>query len=449
MATYYVWSGATGTADGLSWTNAVVSLDALFVAKTINASDIIYIASDHSNTRYTANKNFIFPESGSGAPVYLISTNRTSNLPEAGAIEGSNDFNIGLDGFLYCYGVTFSTGSGGAESNADFKIGLGSIFGNKLIFDSCQFIINSTSTGAIMTIAGAGGASEVIFSRCTLTTLNSASINILGVRAMFSKCVLSGGVARTTLFNVTSGAVFLYINGCDFSTSTNLIAISYYATLVNAVNSFLPANATTGTTYAGGSHIEFSSCGTGDHNYYYYLKRHEGAVSHNSSIYLNSGAVFKDNDGSSVNMSLMMTSNTSANACNKAFPLYSSWFFVPVFATGSKTFAVKLAHTRASVLNNNEAWIEVEYMGGNATANTPMIDIDSTQPYISGTKSFDILNAGSAMTDTAESWAGLTTPKTHTLSKTVTVNEQGWARVRVALAVNNLTIYVNPDVAVS
>ena len=32
MATYYVWSGATGTDDGTSWTDAYPDLDTVFTS---------------------------------------------------------------------------------------------------------------------------------------------------------------------------------------------------------------------------------------------------------------------------------------------------------------------------------------------------------------------------------------------------------------------------------
>ena len=48
MASYYVWSGAVGAANGTSWANAYTTLAAAISGKA--TSDIFYIANDHNET---------------------------------------------------------------------------------------------------------------------------------------------------------------------------------------------------------------------------------------------------------------------------------------------------------------------------------------------------------------------------------------------------------------
>jgi hypothetical protein len=456
MATYYVWSGATGLADGSSWTDAYTSLDALFTGKAIAGGDSILIASDHDNGSYAASKLWVFPESGveTASHVYLISTNRISNLPEVGAIERTNgNFSINITGRINAFGVTFKTGSGTSQATTDIRIGSSNTNNyGKSIFTKCKLIINSTSTSASVTFDTTSYRTSEIFNECEFSFLASGqSIELGNSDVEFNSCTLSG-TPVTTLFKLNGIGDTVKINGSNFSSATNLIEpIADSKIIIFAVNSLLPANITSlDVDKAGVLDVELQSCGSTDHTYFYKKVSNEGVVGHDVSVYLTTGgATHKDSDGSSVSYSLKLNANANTYNCSKNNPLYTPWFYVPVFSTGSKTFSIKIAHEQAAVLKDNEVWMEVEYMGGTATINTPQTVREITAPLITGTVFQDYHAAGSNLTDTAEAWTGLASEKTHTLSKTVTVNEQGYARIRVALAVNNISIYVNPNVAVA
>jgi uncharacterized protein YjbI with pentapeptide repeats len=457
MATYYVWSGATGLANGSSWTDAYTSLDALFTGQAIAGGDSILMASDHDNGSYAASKTFTFPESGmsTSSHVHLISTNRTSNLPEIGAIEQTNgDFSITVYGRINAYGVTFKTGSGTSQASTDIRIGSSSSTSyGKQIFTKCNFSVNSTSvSGSIILGTTLSKINYVELNNCDFSFLVSGQeFNINHVYAEFNGCTLSG-TPISNCFSALARFAKINLNGCDFSSASNLTDSQDDSKVdILAINSFLPANITASSiSQAGVFDVELHSCGSTDHSYFYKKMVQEGVVDHDVAVYLTSGgAMHKDSDGSSVPYSLKLTGATNTYNCSTSNPLYTPWFHVPVFSTGSKTFSIKVAHEQAAVLKDNEVWMEVEYMGGTATVNTPQTVREITAPLITGTVFQDYRAAGSNLTDTAEAWTGLASEKTHTLSKTVTVDEQGYARVRVALAVNNISVYVNPSVAVA
>ena len=74
-----------------------------------------------------------------------------------------------------------------------------------------------------------------------------------------------------------------------------------------------------------------------------------------------------------------------------------------------------------------------------------------TAPVVSGTNSRDILATGTSLTDTSESWTGTsgwTNKKTATLSKTVTVAQQGYVRCRIAVG-KQQTVYADNVITVS
>jgi hypothetical protein len=457
MATYYVWSGATGAANGSSWTDAYTSLGNLFTGSAIAGSDVILIASDHDNGSYGANQSFTFPESGgsTSAHVYLVSTDRVSGLPSPGAIEQTGgDFSITLQGRINAYGLTFKAGSGGNESSASIKLGsLSNTTYGKPIYTACDFIINSTSTSAFVVLGTANSYINCFeFNGCDFSFANlQQGFSYNNTDAEFNNCTLSG-TALIVAFQNNAIISKITLRGCDFSSATTLTSsTSDHKVELLAVNALLPAFLTASSIVeAGIFDVELHSCGSTDHSYFYQKTVHEGTVDHDVAVYLTTGgATHKDNDGSSVQYSLKMTGAANAYNCSKSNPLYTPWFFVPVFSTGSKTLSIKVAHEQASVLKDNEIWMEVEYMGGTATINTPQTVREITAPLISGTVFQDYQSAGSNLTDTTEAWTGLASEKTHTLNKTVTIDEQGYARVRVALAVNNIAVYVNPSVAVA
>ena len=84
-----------------------------------------------------------------------------------------------------------------------------------------------------------------------------------------------------------------------------------------------------------------------------------------------------------------------------------------------------------------------------ADVNNPMTTNVIDAPVISGTNSLDMLSVGSDRNSTTDSWTGIVGGITHTLSKTVVVNQIGFARARVCLAKPSTTIYVDPQVIVA
>jgi hypothetical protein len=267
---------------------------------------------------------------------------------------------------------------------------------------------------------------------------------------MYGCSISSSGMQPTTTIQdaTNRGASQFLAQSCDFSYATNLVNVGQDDEPCNFkfVNCVIPSNIYTGTHPGiGAGYYELQGCGTStdDHNYQYSYLDGSGQINQNTGVYLSTGgASFTDTDGSSVPVSLQTVS--SANA-SKVFPLKTPWFNVEVPSTGSKTFSVKIANTVAA-LKDTEVWLELEYMADSANPMTTNV-IDA--PVVSGTNSLNILAAGANRTDTAEAWTGITGEVTHTLSKTVTVNQIGWARARVCLAKASTTIYVDPQVTVA
>jgi hypothetical protein len=444
MADYYVRSGGN---DGGSYFNSspYASLKALTDAVTLTENDTVYFASDHESATLSATYTVTCPNDSG---LRFLSVNRTTRALEIGAHERTNgNYSYVINGALYVYGMTFSAGAGISQGSAVVGLARSNVPVDIQLFDACTFWINSTNSSAHFAIGGSDNTNRhtVKLQDCAFTFIaDVGTIRIYGASYVdMQDCILSSAV--TTLFPVQTsrGMPNLLMNtGCDYSLATNLfdVTLADDPFVVAMVGCLVPSTLVTGTHPGPGSiNLNLQGCGTAtdDFAYGFYNNDGTGVVQQNTSVYLTTGgASFKDTDGATVPMSLSLTPSTHARYVT---PLYTPWFNVEITATGSKTFSVKTAHTEAAVLKDNELWLEVEYMG------------NAAHPQLTNvTTASDIIAAGSNLTDTTEAWTGITSEKTHTLSKTVTVSQQGWARARVALAKQTTNaVYVDPQVTVS
>lgn len=138
MAVKYVWSGATGTGDGSSWTNAYTTLLAA-VAGGLGNYDTIVVAHDHDETTAGA----ITYNASGNAGRKILCVNRLGSVPPTpadlttGAVirtTGNSDINIAIGG-LYFRGIRFKPGdNGGAATPGDIRT---SVNLRTVTFDRC------------------------------------------------------------------------------------------------------------------------------------------------------------------------------------------------------------------------------------------------------------------------------------------------------------------------
>ncbi|WP_020161246.1 hypothetical protein [Methylobacter marinus] len=452
MAEYYIYSDAAGVGDGSSWADAFTTITACLTAVTEADGDIFYVASDHNELNNAA-LTLSF-----GAYVKLLSVNRTSGLLEAGAIISTSHIlgaNVKIDGNLYCFGVAFVIGvnpSGG--TNINLQLGDNNSI---LSFSNCAFTLLH-SAGASYFILGrsanSSSAIEIDLNNCSISFGNGGQgIVPCGAKTTMTNCSIGEtGHAPNAIFNakIMTGIMGeMRLAGCDFSYGSALYdasAVKSHASRMLFVHCLVPGTLGTGT-HPGPGYLEYElhACGTDtdDNAYQYNYQGGAGLISYNTGVYpASGGATFSDTDGTDDPLSLMMVSSAYAS---RHYPLYSPWFNVAIDSTGSKALSVDFAHTGVSALKDNEAWVEVEYMS--ETENT-LITRAISAPVASGTNALDMLASGSDLADTAEAWTGIMDEITHTLSKSVTVEQQGFARVRVALAKPSTTVYIDPQVTV-
>ncbi len=458
MAAYCVYSGGNGTGGAIAgsvpsstdWTNAYTNIQAALAAITEAAGDIIYVAHDH-NFNYTANYSIV-----PAAFIWIISidrTNTTTATPTAGAKEtATGAFTGTIQGSGYYYGITFTSGSTAA---ACLTVNATTTAGNSAIFNTCGFeLTNSAATAASIRLSGGINVAKVSsYVNCRFKFTNTLQIlqpngsvthNFIGcyVDSGFTKpSVLIGAMAST------GPGVTVTYEGCDWTWATALQAISGAVSGYHKYTNCLVPSTITSATHGGigALTLELNGCGTAsnDYAYGYYKQDGSGIIQHDTGVYLTAGDAFQTTNAGTQQLSLKMipSANIATAAIGKCFPLYSPWFNANVTATGSKTLSLKIGHSESVVLNSDQIGIEIEYMGD---TNHPEFTWDLSAPIIGLT--------GSALTDTAEAWTVPATEvtKTHTLSKTVTINQTSFCRARIAVYKQTTNaVYVHPVLLVS
>ena len=442
MAVFRVDSAATGANNGTSWTNAYTSAAALFAAApAFAAGDDIEIASTSSDTSVGATWSV-----GTGAtPVRILSVNKTTGDLEEGATVNIITADSLLNGNLYVFGVTFSSTARTITFNGASNVA-------HQVYDTCRF--HNTTSGVRF---GANATTPRQFTRlrnCIFKSTNAAmTISVWSRNCFFENCSIDPTSATlTTAITLNYAHSDLTAIGCDFSKATNLISV---AATAGATAKFIgcktPANTFTGTHGGlGASQIELQGCDspglTQDHNYQYYRYDPAGILIHDTGVYKNGGFTNIDNAGTAVPLALKMVTNTLVS---QTVPLYTPWFYQAVLATGSKTIAVHVGHALATLPKDTELFLEIQY--SNDTTNNLLTDAH-TRPVVAGTDAFDIRAGGTPLTDLGA--AGWTKPasevtKSHTLSKTITIANQGSLQVRVGCCIASATVYIDPQVTVA
>lgn len=433
MANLYVKSSGSNTAPYDTWAKAATSLATAVTAAATGDSiwvDSAFTESIGATTSYDP-----------ALDVKIISTSSTAEPPttmNAGAaitITGAgNDLNIS-SGYWYGFVLTavdYITLNNHITSGKDTVV-------EKCTMNAGRFSVGATSsrrralTTRNCTFAFSGVSSSQI--GCT--------DNWWSTNDVFS---YTTGSQPSQILNPGSFTSLITFCGADFSSISSALYSTAGASnsVVRLAKCKLHSSFAIGTMNSG-SIVEVHSCASGDSVIDYKYADYYGEIGTSISIYLTSGgSQMKEASGTLTSYSLEMNPSTVAS---KVFPLYSPWVSKFIGSTGSKTFSLKVAYDSATALTDSECWLEVEYY---KSAGDPLSSVEVSAP-IAESISRDILTAGTNLTDTSAAWTGTggwTNKKTATLSKTVTVNQQGYVRCRVAVA-KDVTVYADQVIGVA
>lgn len=441
MAIWYVWSGATGTGTGASWTNAKTTLQAAITAGA--AGDTYYVANDHAETAAAATT---ITFKGTASAIDLVfCVNRAGSVPPVSAdlttggsitTTGANALTLaGTSAFAYIQGLTFNTGSGAVASV--FSVSLGGVY-----FKNCSLKkLGTTAAAAAITIAPSSTRSGNCILDNTTVTFGAAgdSVQVNGGDVLWKNTsgIVNGGTTPTTFLAVTSVASVsgtIVFDGVDFSalgSGKTIIGGLLVRQRVTLINCKLGASVTISSTPTApsGTIIDLIDCDSGTLNYRNERYWYQGTLTTETVVVPSSQQA---SDGTTpITWKVVTTANVKP-----AFPFETFTYGEWCDTTGSALTRTFEIINDGTTLTNADVWAEVQYLGSSAT---PVASLAT-----SGLA--DLLASGSSLTSSSAAWTttGITTPTKQVVAVTFTPQMKGFFRIVFKVAKASKTIWINP-----
>jgi hypothetical protein len=430
--------------DTYGWAAAAGDLKTVFNDLTTGYAalgDKVFVSSDHAETTAAAVSlgSFITGTWGT-ATTHVLSVSRAGSVPPVAAdvttgatvTVSSGQLTFDAAGPMRFEGVSF------VQSSAN-NIVFNSSKLNSVYFKNCLLSITSATSGLRIT---ATGPASVTLDNTPVSFANAGQAIGFGNYSLDFKWIntaspLAGTAPTSLIIPNTSGAGLFIFRGIDLSSFTgNLFATvsgaCFAKILLDSCKVSASATLFSGTSQGQANVIELVNCWDGT-NVINSRTVAAGAVTTERTIVLASGAT--DDIGA---FSLKMVTN-STKLDKFVDPLDSFWFDVENTSTGSsKTATVEIVSSAS--LNNDEIWLELEYMGASGT---PLATIANSLPTT-------VLTSAAAVTSSAASWSSSpATPVYQKLQLTFTPQRAGRVRARVMLGKASTTVYVNPKPAIT
>jgi len=434
MTTYYVKSTATGTADGLSWANAFLTLAA--AAAVDAAGDTIYVSQAHNETSAAA---VTLSFAGTDAsPVRVICANDAAEPPTAvatGAVVATTGANaIRVYGNVYMEGIRLKAGNG----NNVISLYLNNLAGNyRQHYVNCELYLGDTNTGGAISVGLTDELHETTFTNCTfrLSTVGQ-KITLNNKVVIKGGGVTSGTPAITPFFSTATGGstVDALVEGFDFSvlsTSFGIVAAPSRSGSYVIRGCTMPAswsgNLISGAITNAAIRIALYDCDNTTADWLHWVEDYSGQIKAETVLV---------RTGSLAPYSLKMATNAKAN---EAFgPLKSNEIFLAVGTPGSaQTATFEILHDSVTNLTDGEIWVEVEYRDTSGSRRSVEItDHRAT-----------LLTTAADQTTSSATWTttGLTNPNKQKLAVTFTPQVAGYSVARIVLAKPSKTVYVDTD----
>jgi len=440
MASYYVWSGATGSANGSSWANAYTQLATAFAGHA--AGDTYYVAHDHVQAQGSA-----MSLDGRGdwnATTKVICVDRAGSVPPVTADKRTTAA-IGTTGFnsltfsgsdAHYDGIIFSAG-GSSSNNCHIIFNQGT--GRALRFDNCSLRLLTTDGSSDLRVGGDSANVSAPYCEWQNTTVSFGAVGqqifVAGtLRWRNTPSAIIGTAVPTNLFTPrTDRGTMIECIGIDFSAlGSGKTLCQGNAQSQGSIFKLVDCKIDNAVTIMGSQPsygaIEADavrSSATG--NVAVYRRRMPGLMTQETTIVRSGGAT----DGTTP-MSWKLVTGT---LITPSFPFECPPIAIWCDTTGSaKTATVEC--TGSAVATDKEMWLDVEYLG------------DATSPQGSFVNdSSDLLTTAANQTTSAASWSGGTTP--FKLAATFTPQQKGWVYARVKCAKVSATYYIDPLVTLT
>jgi len=348
-----------------------------------------------------------------GIQTNIICVDNAGHFPPiAGDIRSSATFTItgnfafGLTaGDLYVYGITFNLQSGGSNNQLNtLTSGTG---GGMQKFEACAFNLLSSSNSSLTINLASGGSCEWI--NTTLQYGNTAvGLTARGRWIWRDTASAFSGSAPAATFLTDSGApAAVYFDGVDLSglSAAKIAALTVFGSRFLAVNCKLSASMTApvlGSFANQDIRIDYLNCDSGSSTV--------RCESYSGDLQLTTETVVIRTSGASdgtTGYSWKCATHTSVKwtAPGICFPI-AIWNST----TGSsKTVAVEAIYNAAAVLNNDQLWIDIQYLG---TASSTLVSLATSSKA-------NILASASAISASSAAWDSVATARANTTAKAI------------------------------
>ena len=428
MADVFCNDGGSNTSPYETWAKAATTF--LTAVDHASAGDDIIIGADHvedpgANTTYTfpgtaASINRVISSTVGAASIIVY--NKADNVQ----INLTGLFDINIKGFVHFYGVSFLMGDDLFLNTSPSRI----------VFEDSRLELTRVSGAVIQTNQFSAEVVNIWKNVDFVMTGGGTSSGFnAGANILFEwhgGSISWAGTQPTALFNAQNGNGQISVSGVDLSTITTALfdvsdgsdfSANIHHCLLNSGVSL-----TTGTINKTHTKVLMSGCDdtTGNDLYRLEYVDYWGSTVHDDAIFLNAS------DGTQA-ISWKMVS--TANAVEFSEPTKSPPIYSWVDATGSTTFTVNCLWDSVTNIQNDEVWLEIEFLEASA-------DVDSA---FADDRMADITATPADQTTNAEVWTeSLTNDNEFAVAVTVTVNRVGPVIARVCLAKPSTTIYVDP-----
>lgn len=444
MADIYVRSSDGNNADnGSTWALAKATIAG--AAAIAAAGDTVYVSDNHSES--TAGAITITWAGTIANPIKLLCVDDAGDpqpptaLATTAQVATTVNNGISLHGSLYTYGITFTAGN----STGNPSINLGQTDGHSQLWESCNFYIGSTGASGFIRNGGNGNGNVVRWVNCNVKFGNAGQrIYMTDSRLDWrGGGIAAGGTSPVALLRViTTGAGVARLTGVDLSQASASINITDQVAatagmLVQLVGCLLPSSwsgVLIGSTPVPSSRVEMVYTDSANTNYRYALSDGYGDVTSETTIVRTGGA----SDGTTPISHKMVT---AARVKYPSSVLVGPDMTVWNETTGSAMTLTVEVITDNVTLNDDECWVEVDYLGASGS---------SLGSRITDAKA-DVMASAAAQASSSVTWTttGLTTPTKQKLAVTFTPQKKGPIIARVALVKASTTVYVDPVITLS
>lgn len=447
-----VFTEITGqeTFQGTSWAAPFARLSSAFATGWAATGDTVYVSADHAETT-SGSITITARGSPTNMAKILCVTRPSAAIPPASTdlttgATVTNTGNTGLTfgsssttGSFYCYGIAFSSGSGAVSAAIDIDDNQTGI----QIFDHCKLKTAGTSGGKITfgpAALAAGFSALAVLNNTDIefSSVNSA-INAKGRTLIWNGGSLLGTAPTSLIVGLGTASGAIEVRNVDLS----LIGAAKFLVTATGLTSPFPVkfiNCKLATNLGGV--MTGTIAGPAQGQVDMVVSDSTANVIVREEHYRYAGSMVQDTTntrvgGASDGITTKAWKLVTLSAANWVFPLFCPDIIQWVGSTGSKTITMYIANT-AATLTDQDVGFEVEYLG---TSAAPLGTFGTSQPNVLAT-------ASNLSTDTS-TWNSLSSPTKQKVTKTITINQVGYVRIRPFVAKPSATVYIDPKILVA